>query len=160
MLHFSLGSKARETPGSDLNIDCLWCGKQNTSARSRQRVEWLTLFHLVPILRLTTVLVRCDSCHKDMIAKCSLEELNQSNPLTLKHLFVKHVSLVGKTCIVLGWLLCWAVYIGLIPAIIGFIYGRKYGGRMKKFAFWGLILNIFSLPIFILLVMLIQFLTK
>jgi hypothetical protein len=33
-----------------------------------------------------------------------------------------------------GVLLCWAPLVGLIPAIIGFIYGRKYGGWMKK---WG-----------------------
>jgi len=48
----------------------------------------------------------------------------------------------------------------LIPAIIGYLYGRKYGGRMKKVAFWGLMLNIFSPVIFILLLTILQLFTK
>ena len=95
-----------------------------------------------------------------MIAKCSLEELSQSNPLTLKHLLVKRVSFVGKSCIVLGLLFCWTPLCGLIPAIIGYLYGRKYGGRMQKIAFWGLILNLVSPVIFVLLVIVVQSLSK
>jgi len=159
-MHFLLGTIAKEVPGPDLTVDCLWCGKQGVSAGSRKRTEWLMLFHVLPLFPFCTVFIQCDSCHNDMVAKCSLGELAQSNPLTLKHLLVKRVSFVGKVCIVLGLLLCWAFYVGLIPAIIGFIYGRKYGGRMKRTALVGLILNIFSPLIFILLAMLIQFLAK
>jgi len=40
MINFLLGSIAKEVPGPDLEIDCLWCG-QHTNARSRKRTEWL-----------------------------------------------------------------------------------------------------------------------
>jgi hypothetical protein len=159
MMHFLLGTIANEVPGRDLEVDCLWCG-QHAKAQSRNRTERLTLFHVLPLFPFNTVFVRCESCHKDMVAKCSLEELAQSNPLTLKHLLVKRVSIVGRVCIALGLLLCWAFYIGLIPAIIGYIYGRKYGGRMERIALVGLILNIFSPLICIPVIMVIQFLNK
>jgi len=95
-----------------------------------------------------------------MVATCSPEDLARSNPMTLKYHLVKRVSFVGRTCIVLGFLLCWAFLLGLIPAIIGYLYGRKYGGQMKKVAFWGLMLNIFSPVIFILLLTILQLFTK
>ncbi len=158
-MHFLLGTIAKEVPGPELTVDCLWCGQQ-TIAHSRKRTEWLMLFHILPLFPFRTVFVQCDSCHKDMIAKCSLEELAHSNPLTLKYLLAKRVSFVGKVCIALGLLFCWTPFCGLIPAIIGFVYGRKYGGKMKRIALAGLILNIFSPLIFVLLVMLIRFLDK
>jgi hypothetical protein len=148
-MHFLLGSTAGEIPGPQLTVDCLWCGRL-TTARSRERIERLTLFHLIPLFPFHTIFVKCNSCHQDMVAKCSLQELSASNPMTLKYLLVKKISLVGKACVILGLLLCWAFWIGLIPAIIGFIYGRRYGGWMKKWSFVGLILNIFSPVIFVL----------
>jgi hypothetical protein len=159
-MHFLLGTKAKDTPGPDVTIDCLWCGRQGTTAHSRKRTEWLTLFHLLPLFPFHTVFVRCDSCQQDMIAKCSLEELTQSNPLTLKHLLVKRVSFVGKVCIVLGLLLCWAPPVGWIPAIIGFIYGRKYGCWMKKWGGCGLILNLFSPLIAMVVILVVQHFSK
>lgn len=159
-MHFLLGTIAKEVPGSDLTIDCPWCGKQGTNAQSRKRTERLTLFHFLPLFPFHTVFVRCDSCQQDMVAKCSLEELPQSNPLTLKHLLVKRVSFVGNACIALGLLFCWTPWCGLIPAIIGYAYGRKYGGRMKRIAFWGLILNLLSPVIFVLLILVMQTLSK
>jgi len=159
-MHFLLGTIAKEVPGPDLVIDCLWCGKHGVSARSRKRTEWLMLFHVLPLFPFHTVFVQCDSCHKDMVAKCALGELAQSNPLTLKHLLVKNVTFVGRVCIVLGFLLCWAFFVGLIPAIIGYAYGRKYGGRMKKIALLGLILNLFSPLIFLVLYLIGQLLWK
>jgi hypothetical protein len=142
-MFFLLGTKA-EVSGSDVTIDCLWCGRQGTNAQSHERTEWLTLFHFLPLFSFHTVFVRCDSCRKDMVAKCSLAELAQGNPLTLKHLLVKRVSFVGKVCIVLGLLLCWAPMVGLIPAIIGFVYGRRHEGWMKKMSLLGLILSLLS----------------
>jgi hypothetical protein len=159
-MYFLLGTKANEALGPDVTIDCFWCGRQGTNAHSRERTEWLTLFHLLPLFPFHTVFVRCDSCQQDMIAKCSLAELAQSNPLTLKKLLVKRVSFVGKVCIVLGLLLCWAPLVGLIPAIIGFIYGRQYGGWMKKWGRWGLILNLLSPLIAFVLILVAQFLSK
>ncbi len=155
-MHFLLGTIGKEVPGPDLIIDCLWCGKQGVNAHSCKRTEWLMLFHILPLFPWHTVFVRCDACQKDMIAKCSLEELAQSNPLTLKYLMVKRVSFVGKIFIVLGLLFCWTPWCGLIPAIVGYFYGRKYGGWMKKWGRRGLILNIFSPLIFLLLVLLIR----
>lgn len=148
-MHFLLGIIAKEIPGPALIADCLWCG-QRAHAQSRKRIEWLMLFHLIPLFPFQTVFVRCDSCHQDMVARCSLEDLSSSNPATLKYLLLKKVSLIAKTCIALGLLLFWAFWTGLIPAIIGFIYGRQYGGRMKKWSTIGLILNIFSPVIFVI----------
>jgi len=159
-MYFLLGTKANEVSGPDVAIDCLWCGKQGTNGHSRKRTEWLTLFHLLPLFPFHTVFVRCDFCQKDMLAKCSLEELAQSNPLALKNLLVKRVSFVGKVCIVLGLLLCWAPLVGLIPAIIGYIYGRKYGGGMKKWGRWGLILNLLSPLIALVLIRVAQLLSQ
>ncbi|GEM_PF-3338590 len=156
-MHFLLGTIAKEVPGPGLEIDCLCCGR-HTSARSRKRTEWLMLFHILPLFPFHTVFVQCDFCHKDMVAKCSLEELVQSNPLTLKQLLVKRVSFVGRVCIVLGLLFCWTPLCGLIPAIIGFVYGRKHGGWMQKWGSRGLILNLLSPLIFLLLVMVLMLL--
>jgi hypothetical protein len=159
-MHFLLGTISKEIPSSDLIVDCLWCGQQQTNAHVRQRTELLMLFHLIPLFPLRTVFVQCSSCHQDMVANCSLEELAQSNPLTLKYILAKRMSLVGKVCVVLGLLLCWAFWIGLIPAIVGFIYGRRYGGWMKKWGTVGLILNLLSPLIFILLLMIVRLLSK
>lgn len=143
-MHLFLGTKRADILGSDITIDCLWCGKQGTNAHTRKQVEWLTLFHLLPLFPFRTVFVQCDSCKKDLVAKCSLEELLQCNPVSLNYVLVKRVSFVVRVCIVLGVLLCWAPFIGLIPAIIGFFYGRKYGGWMKTMSIWGLVLSILS----------------
>jgi hypothetical protein len=158
-MHFFLGTKVNKISGPELTVQCLWC-EQQTHAHSWRQTEWLTIFHFLPLFPFRTVFVQCDSCQKEMIATCSLEELGRSNPLTLKYHLVKRVSFVGKVCIALGWLLCWAFLIGLIPAIIGYVYGRKYGGTMKKIAFWGLIANIFSPVIFVFGLWLISHLTK
>jgi hypothetical protein len=142
-MHFALGTIAKEVPGPELTVDCLWC-EQQTNAHSRKRTEWLMLFHILPLFPFNTVFVRCDFCQKDMIAKCSLEELAQSNPLNLKHLLAKRVSFVGKTCIILGILLCWAPLIGVIPATIGFFYRREYGNWIRKMSICGLVLSSLS----------------
>jgi len=148
-MHFLLGTTQKEVPGPELTVDCLWCG-QRTAAHSRKRTEWLMLFHLIPLFPFRTVFVRCDSCHQDMVAKCSLVELATSNPMTLKYLLVKKISLVAKVCVILGLFLCWAFWIGLVPATIGFTYGKKYGGWMKTWSIIGLILNVLSPVIFVL----------
>lgn len=141
MINFLFGTTAKESLGPIVNIDCVCCGRQETKAHSRERTEWLVLFHFVPLFPFQTVFVRCDACQKDMIAECSLEELAQSNPLTLKLLLVERVSFVGKACIILGILLCWAPLVGLIPAIIGFCYRRQYEQRMRKISILGLVLS-------------------
>jgi hypothetical protein len=142
-MHFALGTIAKEVPGPELTVDCLWCGQQ-TNAHSRKRTEWLMLFHILPLFPIHTVFVRCDSCHKDIRAKCSLDELERSNPLTLKYLLAKCVSFIGKICIILGVLLCWAPLIGVIPATIGFFYHREYGNWMSKMSICGLVLSSLS----------------
>jgi hypothetical protein len=142
-MHFALGTIAKEVLGPELTVDCLWCGQQ-TNAHSRKRTEWLMLFHILPLFPFHTVYVQCDSCHKDMVAKCSMDELARSNPLTLKYLPAKRVSFVGKICIILGVLLCWAPLIGVIPATIGFFYRREYGSWMRKMGICGLILSSLS----------------
>ena len=73
-MHFLLGTTAKDLRGPGLAVDCLWCGKQ-TNAHSWQRVEWLTLFHILPVIPFKTVFVKCTSCDKDMLAACTLEEL-------------------------------------------------------------------------------------
>jgi hypothetical protein len=142
-MHFALGTIAKEVPGPELIIDCLWCG-QRANALSRKRTEWLMLFHILPLFPFKTVFVRCDLCQKDMVAKCSLEELKRDNPLALKCFLAKRISFVGKTCIILGVLLSWAPLIGLIPATIGFFYRREYGNRMRKMSICGLVLSSLS----------------
>ncbi|MGA9777893.1 MAG: hypothetical protein WBS33_06440 [Verrucomicrobiia bacterium] len=102
------------------------------------------LFHVLPLFPFRTVFVQCDFCHKDMAAKCSLEQLAQSNPMTLKQLLVKRVSFVGRVCIILGALLCWAPLVGLIPATVGFFYRRQYGNPLKKLSIVGLVLSSLS----------------
>ena len=158
-MHLFLGTKTSNISGPAVTVHCLWCERQ-TSVQSWKQTDWLLLFHLVPLFPVRTVFVQCDACHQEMIATCSLEDLARSNPLTLKYHLVERVSFVAKVCIALGWLLCWAFWLGLIPAIIGFVYGRKYGGTMRKLAWWGLMVNIVSPLIFCLILALIDFLGK
>jgi len=156
-MHFLLGSKGSEVPGPEVTVDCLWCGKTGM-AQSRKLTEWLTLFHLLPLIPFRTVFVRCDKCGKDMVAKCSLEELAQSNPLTLKHLLSRRVSLVGRVCIVLGVLLCWAPLVGVIPATIGFFYRRASGPWMRRLSIFGFVVSVFITSSLLLLGILVKFL--
>jgi hypothetical protein len=142
-MHFAFGTIAKEVSGPELIVDCLWCG-QHANAHSRKRTEWLMLFHILPLFPFNTVFVQCDLCQKDMVAKCSLEELGRGNPLTLKYFLAKRMSFVGKTCIILGVLLCWAPLIGLIPATIGFFYRREYGYWMRKMSIGGMVLSSLS----------------
>ncbi len=158
-MNFLLGTIAKEIPGPELNVHCLWCGK-DAHAQSRRRTEWLMLFHIVPLFPLRTVFVRCGACQQEMLAKCSLEELDQINPLTSKYHLAKRVSFIGRSCILLGLLFCWAPLVGLLPAIVGFFCGRKYGGRMQKWGSIGLILNLLSPLIFLLLIVIIRAVTK
>jgi len=139
-----LGTKYDETAGPSTTVDCLWCGKQATTATARERSEWLMLAHLVPIFRMRTVFVRCDTCAKDMIAKCSMDEIARGNPMTLREFLVKRVSFVGKVCIVLGLLFCWAPFVGLILNVIGFLNRNAYGAVLKAMSYTGLILSLLS----------------
>ena len=79
-----------------------------------------------------------------MIAKCSLGEVANSNLLTLKYLLVKRDSFVGKVCIALAVLLCWAPLIGLIPAVIGFLYRNEFQNWVRKMSLVVLIISILS----------------
>ena len=143
-MHLFLKTRVKEDRGSDVVINCLWCNRQGVSAHTRQRTEWLKLFHFIPIARFRTVFVKCSACGKDMIAKCSLEEVVNSNPLTLKYLLVKRVSFVGKVCIALAVLLCWAPLIGLIPSVIGFLYRNEFQNWVRKMSLVVLIISILS----------------
>jgi len=80
----------------------------------------------------------------DMIAKCSFEEVTRANPITLSHLLFKRVSFVGKLCIMLGVLLCWAPMIGVIPAVIGFCYRKQFGHALRVARIIGLILSLLT----------------
>jgi hypothetical protein len=79
-----------------------------------------------------------------MIANCSFAEIARSNPTATSLRLVKNVSFVGKVCILLGALLCWAPMIGLIPAGIGFLYRKQYGRWMKALSWFALILSLLS----------------
>src|SRR6266478_3178968 len=140
----ALGSKVYNDAGPEVAIDCLWCGRQSVKERTRQQTEWLTLFHFFPILRIRNVFVRCSACGKDMIARCSLAEVEHSNPVTLQHHLIRSESFVGRVCILVGLLLCWAPIVGLIPAIIGFFYRSQFGTAMKTLSRIGLILSLLT----------------
>src|SRR6266850_1064241 len=115
----ALGAKVYNDPGPEVAVDCLWCGRQSVKSQTRQEIGWLTLFHLVPLLRIRNVFVRCSACGKDMIARCSLADVARNSPLTLQHHLVRCQSFVGRVCILLGVLLCLAPMIGVIPAAVG-----------------------------------------
>src|SRR4051794_39299146 len=135
-----LGGKIHTNAGPVVAINCLWCGRQSVRAQSRLQTEWLTLFHLFPLLRMRNVFVRCSGCGKDMIAKCSFAEVATS--VTLQPHLAKPQSLVGRVCIVVGLLLCWAPGIGVIPAAIGFLFRKQFGSAMRTMSWIGLGLSL------------------
>jgi hypothetical protein len=149
-----LGSKVYNDTGPEVAIDCLWCGRQSVKAQTRQETGWLTLFHFVPFLRIRNVFVRCSACGKDMIAKCSLADVEHSSPVTLQQQLIKGESFVGRVCILLGALLCWAPMIGLIPAVIGFFFRNQFGPAMKTLSWIGLILSLLTTALVIILLLL------
>jgi len=61
-MHVLIGTRVKEVQGSDVTVHCLWCGRREVKAQTRQRTEWLTLFHFIPFLRFRTVFVRCGVC--------------------------------------------------------------------------------------------------
>ena len=138
------GARVYNDAGPEMAVDCLWCGGLAVKARTRQQTEWLTLLHFIPLLRIRNVFVRCSACGKDMIAKCSLADVAQSSPATLQHHLIKCQSFVGRACILLGALLCWAPMIGLIPAGIGFFYRNQFGRAMRTLSTIGLILSLLT----------------
>lgn len=114
-----------------LQITCPWCGRTGTGI-SYEQTDWLRLLHLVPLFRWRNVFVRCFTCKKELVARCSLAELQQFNPLTRQHYLVKRVSFVAQTCAILGLGLCWAPLVGIIPATIAFIMTRRSPGWAAK----------------------------
>lgn len=124
-----------------LNIFCQWCGKESPASAWTQ-TDRLMLLHLIPLFRWSNVLVQCQSCEREFLAKCSLSELRSVSPLTLQHLLVKRVSFVAKACAVLGLLLCWAPLIGMIPSTIAFIMTRRQPGWVAKVSVIGFFISI------------------
>ena len=141
-MHLFLGTKTKVAAGSDVIINCPCCNRHGVGAHTCQQTEWLTLFHLIPFLKISTTFVRCVVCRQDMIAKCSLDDLQRADPMTLQRLMVRRTSLVGKVCIMMGVLFCWTPVAGLILAGIGWFYRNDYGSWMKKMSFVGLILSV------------------
>ncbi len=148
-----LGGKVYQDAGPEVVINCLWCGAMSVTAQTRRQTEWALLFYLIPIFRVRNVFVRCSACGRDMIAKCSLADVAQSNPVTLQHHLVKGESLVGRVCIVLGVLLCWAPMIGVIPAGIGFFYRKQFGRAMRTLSSIGLVVSLITTALGIILVL-------
>jgi hypothetical protein len=140
----TLGVKVDSDAGPGVVVNCLWCGRQAVNAQTRQQTEWLTLLHLVPVFRNRNVFVRCSACEKDMIAKCSLADVAYGSPVTLQHHLVKCQSFVGRVCILVGVLLCWAPMIGLIAAGIGFFYRNQFGQAMRTLSRIGLIVSLLT----------------
>lgn len=138
------GAKVYNDAGPEVAVDCLWCGRQSIKAQTRQETGCLTLLHFVPLLRIRNVFVRCSACGKDMIAKCSLADVARSSPITLQHHLIKCQSFVGRVCIILGVLLCWAPMIGVIPAVIGSLYRNQFGRAMRTLSRIGLILSLLT----------------
>lgn len=137
-----LSGKILEDAGPEVNVlQCLWCGGRSVKAQTWLRTDWLTLLHLIPLFRIRNVYVRCGTCQRDMIAKCSFNELEGMNPVTLHHHLVKSQSFVGLVCIILGVLLCWAPLIGIIPAVIGFCYRNQFGGALRVASWVSLIVS-------------------
>jgi hypothetical protein len=138
------GAKVGNEAGPELDVDCLWCGGQSVKGQTRIETGWLNLFHLVPLLRIRNVFVRCSVCGKEMIAKCSPADLAQSNPVTLRQQLIKPQPFIGLVCIWLGVLLCWAPIIGVIPALIGFFYRNRFRGAMRILSWVGLSLSLIA----------------
>ena len=139
-----VSAKVYSNAGPQVSVNCLWCGQRSVKALTREETGWLTLLHLVPILRIRNVFVRCSACGNDMIAKCSLADVARINPLTLQHHLAKRKPIVGRVCILLGVLLCWAPLIGLIPAAIGFFFRNQFGQALKTLSLIGLILSLLT----------------
>jgi hypothetical protein len=112
----------------------------------------MMLLHLVPLFRWRNVFVQCQSCRRDFIARCSIQGLQQANPLTLQHNLIKRVSFVAKACAVLGLLLCWAPLIGIIPATIALLMTRRRPGWVANASVVAFVLSALSSLILLLAV--------
>ncbi len=134
-----------------LTITCQWCGCTGP-ALAWSQTDWVLLLHLIPIFRWRNVFVECQTCKRDFLARCSVRELQQANPLTLQHYLVKRVSFVGKVCALLGLFLCWAPLIGIIPATIALLTTRRHPSWVAKVSVVAFILSVlFSLLFLVLL---------
>jgi hypothetical protein len=143
-MHLSFGASIKEIPGPDLTIDCLWCGKNRIVGHTRERTEWLKLFHLIPVFRLRTVFLQCNECGQDMIAKTSLNDLPTCNLLTLKYQLVRPSFLAEKLFLLLGIVLCWFPVVGFPFAAVGYFYGRKLKGKYHVAALIALVVALLS----------------
>jgi hypothetical protein len=148
------GCKVYSEAGPEVTVDCLWCGRQAVNAKTRRETELLTLFHLVPVFRHRNNYVRCSSCRREMIAKCAWGDVVSSSPATLQHHLVKSQSFVGRVCILLGVLLCWAPMVGAIPAVIGFFYRNQFGRAMKTLSRIGLIVSLLTTVLEVIMLLL------
>lgn len=153
----SLGAKVYNERGPEVAVDCLWCGRQSVKGQTRRETGWLTLVHLVPVFRIRNVFVRCSSCGKEMLAKCSLADLAHINPVTLQHHLSKSQPFVGRVCIWLGVLLCWAPMVGAIPAVIGFFYRNEFGRAMRTLSWIGLSVSLLTTALLMALVLPLRF---
>ena len=147
-------ARVHKDAGPAVTVDCLWCGRRSVGAQTRQQTEWLKWLHLIPLLCIRNVFVRCSACGKDMIAKCAFADLGRISPVTLQRHLVKSQSLVGQVCIMLGVLLCWAPIVGMIPALIGFCYRNQFSRALKVASIVGLILSLLTTSLGIVAVVL------
>lgn len=138
------GARVFNETGPEVSVDCLWCSRQAVRAETRRETGFVTLFYIVPVFPVRNVFVRCTACRKEMIARCSWADIARSSPVTLQHHLIKSQSFVGLVCILLGLLLCWAPMIGLIPAVIGFVYRSQFGSGMKRLSKIGLICSLLT----------------
>jgi hypothetical protein len=134
-----------------LTITCQWC-EHSGSALAWEQTDRMMLLHLVPLFRWRNVFVQCQSCRRDFIARCSIQGLQQANPLTLQHNLIKRVSFVAKACAVLGLLLCWAPLIGIIPATIALLMTRRRPGWVANASVVAFVLSALSSLILLLAV--------
>ena len=140
-MHIILGGKSQDSEHLPITINCPWCNQRGITASAWERTEWLTLFHIIPVMRFRTVFVRCQSCKKELIARCSFKELVNRNPNSLQLLLAKRVPLITTVCAIIGLLLCWAPILGLIPALVAFLSSRRQSGWVSKASIIGLILS-------------------
>lgn len=132
--------RSQRQPGAEIAFVCPKCGAA-TTGEPWEQVDGVSLFVLIPILRLRNTFVRCGSCRTKLRSVVRLGELEHASAQELRDYLVHDVSDVFQWLAVVGLALFWAPLVGLAVAALATAGTIRKAGWPRKIALAGLALS-------------------
>lgn len=138
--------------GEPVSLDCPACNAQNVESRVFERVDYVKLLYLIPLVKLRSTTIQCGQCDAGITCMVPLDRISGMSSDELKSHIRYHADGKAKLSAVIGFLTCWIPFIGLLIGSVACFLGRGMTGWVSGLNVLSMIVAITSSIIYGLVV--------